>query len=1546
MDLKKYIGLPFIDRDEDRCYGFARRLLREEFDTLVPSFDQLNLNCDQYVRVDRGDLIPGDVLVFWHEGTESHVGVYVGNGKVLHSTRHVGSVLEDLNSFGLRNKLSYAVRVKNPKFHISAQVRPFTPDTIEADFSVGLSIADVVSRLYGDRAPSVVILWLNGHRVATECWSRVFPKKGTHVDAVLYPSDMFSNSDSLRQMLDILAMFGSAQLAQKNFFLGSAMAIFSVWLIQTLIPPAPQKVEQTGYSLNGTSNSLSPWKPFPILFGKMRVVPPLGAQPYTEVVGNDRYLRILLIVGFGPLRLSDVRIGNESVMDELGNPAFPGLVEMELRGGWEYESPISLVTQDVEQDDYTDDLTFVAGWVTKQTGEDADEISLDVTFPSGLCRDNGGDEVQGWSVNVQIQYRLADRGDGAWLDLDEYTALALATEAAAFTVADVTASMEVLREALEAQVTALDALDPEDRTITAETQADLIYRITTLTSILTLMNNRGDGSLTAEILNMTSLLYELDGGLLGHIEEMTPEDFADLTIEALAITDLISKVIDAIQILAEVNNYQAQGYGPELSTFPWWAQWLIRRRGLASQFGDPPVEAFRITGASKLPLTRSFRWKVAKGKYDVRVKRVSEDTDPEETSGVSDLAQLTAIRTVYYRKPINTDVMPPLAMIAMRIKASDSFNGSLDTISVMAESYYYEPILGGDETTYTWTETISRNPALAYIWTLIAPFNKYRLHSLGSLPTTNAASRFDLVSLDLFKQQCAGEEFNVDGEDPLVGRSFDMYITDEITIDNLLRTIAACGRAAHSVVVDKYGVALDLEYDAETQCFSPENSWGFQFEKSYIPQPDALRISYLDPNSDYQKNEKIVYNDGFDESTAQSFEVIDMPGCTDHRQAWADGRYFLAVGKLRSRSFSLQTMLAWIKCKKGSLVRINHDVTLWGSGWGAIRSYSYNGGTNKTTVIVSNPLPMLAAETYGLRVLHQDSFSQEKTLISPVSDGEYTSVQFTGQFDLSPNSVPVNVNDMVMFGKTGQVSHEVIVTSITPGVDGQATMTFVDYAPGVHRDPNDPIPPFIPDITRPPVINSNRIQKPVIALDDEDEQIIYTDERALLRMPDGSLKAQVYIKLNLQPVNSSATRPSILETWVRRLADVETDEVNLYSWVRIATVSADTEDVYIQQVEERHSYDIRLRYVDPAGLTSDWTLLSSVFVFGKTLPPPDVTTLMLDGQKVLRWSYLAPPLDFSHFIIKSWFGDVPDSDWGIPTTIFGIPLGALTHVSTSANQIIIESSTPGIRTFMVKAVDMQGNESLNPARLVADIAPLELENVLETMDYRVEGWPGYEGFAEVDDGDLVALHANDQLMWVGTDPLWTDDEEDPLFWGSSWSQLIYFVAFVPLSGTQGSRLFVEIETQNLNYILMYTENPSPAGLGDFVPFPGSVITDETKTYIFYFFHSDPTPIIGLRPKLIQFKVLQDVPDIIERFEDVVITDASAGVRLPIQRTYKKIVTVHGFVLQDDAGDAVTIKTIDKGFPSNVLPEEGPLIKAFDAAGDPTTASFDVTVGGY
>ena len=159
------------------------------------------------------------------------------------------------------------------------------------------------------------------------------------------------------------------------------------------------------YAITGTSNRLNPYGAIPRVYGKRRLFPVLAAKPYTETVGNERYMRLLLLVGYGPLKIEDIRVGATPIS------AFDG-AEVEIREGWENDAPITLHTQRIEEDPLSIALTAAGGWRTITSRPGAREISLDISFDRGLAFYNDQGGRSNATVEFDAEYRAV--GNDAW----------------------------------------------------------------------------------------------------------------------------------------------------------------------------------------------------------------------------------------------------------------------------------------------------------------------------------------------------------------------------------------------------------------------------------------------------------------------------------------------------------------------------------------------------------------------------------------------------------------------------------------------------------------------------------------------------------------------------------------------------------------------------------------------------------------------------------------------------------------------------------------------------------------------------------------------------------------------------------------------------------------------------------------------------------------------------------------------------------------------------------------------------------------------------
>jgi len=99
-EASKYLGVPYVSGgptpDGFDCSGLVQYVLR---DLGIEISRVTQTQCKEGVPVAKGDLAPGDLVFFEKNGDVHHVGIYVGEGKMLHAP-HTGDVVRivDMNT--------------------------------------------------------------------------------------------------------------------------------------------------------------------------------------------------------------------------------------------------------------------------------------------------------------------------------------------------------------------------------------------------------------------------------------------------------------------------------------------------------------------------------------------------------------------------------------------------------------------------------------------------------------------------------------------------------------------------------------------------------------------------------------------------------------------------------------------------------------------------------------------------------------------------------------------------------------------------------------------------------------------------------------------------------------------------------------------------------------------------------------------------------------------------------------------------------------------------------------------------------------------------------------------------------------------------------------------------------------------------------------------------------------------------------------------------------------------------------------------------------
>ena len=177
--------------------------------------------------------------------------------------------------------------------------------------------------------------------------------------------------------------------------------------IQGLIPK-PNSIDTSttpgSLGIHGGSNSLKPYEPVPVVLGKSIIAPPLGSKTYTTWDGAtipNQILNQLFVVGLGRYAITNQKIGDKAVgqfaaltinQQNMSNDTY-GQIVTEAGVGLEVKFGTSLA-------------------ITQVTAADIDAITIDISFPSGLCSyDSQGNRGNSRGVGITLEYQ---KSGGAW----------------------------------------------------------------------------------------------------------------------------------------------------------------------------------------------------------------------------------------------------------------------------------------------------------------------------------------------------------------------------------------------------------------------------------------------------------------------------------------------------------------------------------------------------------------------------------------------------------------------------------------------------------------------------------------------------------------------------------------------------------------------------------------------------------------------------------------------------------------------------------------------------------------------------------------------------------------------------------------------------------------------------------------------------------------------------------------------------------------------------------------------------------------------------
>ena len=665
-------------------------------------------------------------------------------------------------------------------------------------------------------------------------------------------------------------------------------------------------------------------------------------------------------------------------------------------------------------------------------------------------------------------------------------------------------------------------------------------------------------------------------------------------------------------------------------------------------------------------------------KYDIRIRRTNDDvTEKEEDKDNRYYSKVILYGVTGYNKttldsngnlvPIRVVKNPPncnLARTFVRLQSTNKVNGSLEGVNALLTT------IAHDWNGTTWNnKKATNNPASLFLYVLMHPANAYRVAN----NITDAANYVNLAALAEWHQFCEATSTR-----PRL--SYNAVLTNVTSVMDVLKDICSAGKASPNYIDGKWTVVIDKERSGVVQHFTPHNSWGFESTKILPRIPDAFRITIADEEKGYQANEYRVYNIGKNESNAELFEEISLPGVTNFAQAKHIAQWHMAQLKLRPEMYSLNVDFEYLVCNRGDVVRVTHDVPLWGTGSGRIK----NCQTGSATVVLTEDIYLESGKPYNIRVRTNTGASVVKTLTPITTSNYYNTITLSAPLTSGDN---INIDDLFMLGEVSKESQELVVLSIEPASNVSARLTLADYSPEIYTADLSGYLSYNANITSTAnyLVNSIISEAPTIVS-------VNSDSAISEQISTGNYTNTAIVSYtNSDKLSKSAERIQLQVV----AADMMFDATGP-SYYNIK----DSSSITVQQLVSGNMYKARARYTNTSGtIVGPWSEIFWFTNIGKTLNGSIAPLLTLDLDHTFVVVKPDTTLQTSDFLTYEYrlFKDTGISDfWDLDLTTNNIKVVKSTG---EARFDLREQPRPRLSaagvTYRVacRALDKQGNYS-------------------------------------------------------------------------------------------------------------------------------------------------------------------------------------------------------------------------------------------------------------
>lgn len=1109
--------------------------------------------------------------------------------------------------------------------------KEYQPDTV--------SILDFISERYNKDIEDVTVVYNAGEGAKLEVkpvlWSKVKPKTGEYL-VYAKPKD----KDTLRTALTIALVaasggvasgiassagaFGASSFGSAVITAGVTMA--ATYLAQAIIPfEAPDTPssarESSTLNITGTQNSIKAGAPIPYVIGTAKVTPPLAITPIREAQGNDVWLTQVFCFGYGPLKgltEANLKIGDQALtsfsdydlqIQDQRDTAYS--LRREDPDGWTNDivNKVTMVQGDIQDSPQSVVIKQVDGARTFTSSANAEELGVEFTF-QGLVKFNDKGKRKNRSVNVELKYRKS--GDTEWTGFDG---------SVEGTECDLV--LDQYRKSFDNGYTRIGT--GRNKSYTCNDSYIVLpsdYPAVAGQDIRVILNGTGK----------TYRVYSVDSSV-------TTETKGTLSGTVLKVGGWDTYTFSAGKRKPKhygVSVQDATGYIPE----------TIKPITITDDTSEVTYRTYKVTN-------------VEKSSYEISVQRLTNDTTD---SKIRDEFRVSNIRSIQKTDSEGNEIVPfppQFCYVALKIKASDQLNGSIQNLNCVVSSVTEEYSEADND--FIESDSASGNCAWEYLKLLTGSANKRYINAAGSaLPDNTGESWDDILDIDAFVEWsdvCDEQVLSRDGVTLEPRYKYNTVVDYETTVGELAQKIATTGRAATSMLDGKYSIIYDKPNKPAVTRLTPANTYGFSASKSFSRLPDAFRCKFVNKDKNYNVDEVIIKrNDNDVLSNDALVQDINCDGITDPDQLYRYAKYAMAQMILRPEEYKVSTGIEHKYFRRGDVVSMTHDKIQ------GVLHYSRVKSINGLDVELDQEFQLQSATKITFR------YSGEETQDLSVYD-----IAAVNGSIVTINAVPAELQeaDLAICGTDAEsITKKYIVKNKVPKADDSCEVVMVDYADpdifnadeGVIQDYDAGDPSIVIDQYSAPAIPE------LVSL--------VTDERALIVGQDGSLITRAgFILKEPDEVSSVRTKPSpdFIEIQWRTTGGDGVFNKQTFEYTN--------NFVYVSGLQDGQFYDFRVRFITDFGGVSEFLLLNDIEVIGKSSLPSDVTGFSYDQQKdgiLFSWNPNTE-IDVKEYEIRKGFS------WDS-----GIKVDRL-----RANQKLVAPILSGSYNYFIKAIDVVSNYSEN-----------------------------------------------------------------------------------------------------------------------------------------------------------------------------------------------------------------------------------------------------------